>query len=453
MRSLARRHLWLVALGAAGVALSACSPPAPADADATTSARPTATPTPSPQPTDTGPPSVSVTPADGSTGVGLDAQIQVTAVNASVSSVTVVENGATVSLDWTPGGNNATWTYAGGLDLNASYSITATALGAGGSETIASSAFHTIVSAKRLLTTVLDLSDGETVGIAMPVELLFNTPIPLADQAGIVAHLAVVSDPPQPGGWYWFDGEDLHYRPESFWQTGTQVTVVADLDDVDAGNGYWGLGNWSMSFSIGAAHVTVVDTQSRQMQVFDGDSPSSGQLLYTWATNTGKTGYETISGTLVVFGHVPVVVMNSCQTFHTPAACGGDPSDTYNEPVYDDTAVSTDGYFIHAAPWVCGVSYDYCDLYPYGDTNSSHGCINLSTDHAQIYYAWSQVGDPVEVVGSSLEASYSDGQGDWQEPWSAFVAGGQDVPSSQAPPPSAPPTNVALPTPSAVAGP
>jgi lipoprotein-anchoring transpeptidase ErfK/SrfK len=395
---------------------------------------------------------VSVTPADGAAGVGLDATIQVTAQNATVSSVAVEEKGDSDTLTWVTSNDNTQWTYTGGLDLNAAYAVTATAVSATGAETVATSAFHTITSANRLLTTVLDVSNGDTVGVAMPIELEFNVPIPMADQPAIIAHIAVVSDPPQPGGWYWFDSEDVHYRPESYWESGTTVTVDADLNGVDAGNGYWGLGNWSESFSVGAAHLTVVNTQTRTMQVYNGDSVATGQLIDSWPTNTGKPGYDTISGVLVVLYHSPVVQMQSCPTFETPAACTPGGSEYYNEAVYEDTAVSSDGYFIHAAPWVC--YGDSCSLYPYGDTNSSHGCINLSTANATTYYNWSQVGDPVEVVGSILDASYSDGEGDWQTNWSEFVPGGQDVPSNAAAPSAAPSIEVATPTPAgSVAGP
>ncbi len=447
-RSTVGRRAWVIALGAVAIVMTGCSLAPAASPSATPSPRPSSAPTG--QLTVSGPPSVTVTPADGTTGVGLDAAIQVTAENATVSSVAVVENGDDDILAWTTSDADAQWTYVGGLDLNAGYTVTATAVTAAGAETVATSAFHTITSAKRLLTTVLYVSNGDTVGVAMPIDLEFNAPVPVANQAGIIAHLAVIANPPQPGGWYWFDDEDVHYRPENYWTTGTQVTLDADLNGVDAGNGYWGLGNWSESFSIGAAHLTVVNTQTRTMQVYDDDSATTGQLIDSWPTNTGKSGYDTISGVLVVLYHEPVVQMNSCQTFHTPAACGGD--DTYNEAVYEDTAVSADGYFIHAAPWVCyGGS---CSLYPYGDTNSSHGCINLSTANATAYYAWSQVGDPVQVVGSVLEASYSDGEGDWQTPWTDFSPGGIDIPSNTATPASAPPAEVASPTPaSSVAGP
>jgi lipoprotein-anchoring transpeptidase ErfK/SrfK len=392
-----------------------------------------------------------VTPAGGTTEVGLDAALTVYAVNATVRSVTVEDNGTRETLPWAWANGGAEWTYGGGLDLDATYAVTATAVSPNGAETIATSTFRTITSANRLLTTVLSLSNGETVGIGMPIELQFNTPIPPVAQQAIVDHIAVVSDPPQPGGWYWFDGEDVHYRPENFWQSGTTVTVNADLNGVDAGNGYWGLGDWSTSFSVGAAHLTVVNTQTRTMQVYNGDSATTGQLIDSWPANTGKPGYDTIDGTLVVLGHLPVVDMKSCPTFETAAACIPGGSEYYDENVYDDTAVSSDGYFIHAAPWVCWG--DSCSLYPYGDTNSSHGCINLSTDNAVTYYSWSQVGDPVEVVGSTLEASYSDGEGDWQTPWSDFTQGGLDVPSSPGTPASAPATSAATPSVSAIAGP
>jgi hypothetical protein len=91
-------------------------------------------------------------------------------------------------------------------------------------------------------------------------------------------------------------------------------------------------------------------------------------------------------------------------------------------------------------------------VYPYGQ-NTSHGCINLSQDNAVTYYSWSQVGDPVEVVGSTLTASYTDGEGDWQTPYDEMLQGGLDVPISTAAPSSAPATGAATPSATAIAGP
>ena len=44
----------------------------------------------------------------------------------------------------------------------------------------------------------------------------------------------------------------------------------------------------------------------------------------------------------------------------------------------------------------------------------SHGCTNLSTARAVVYYNFSIPGDVVQVVNTGYNASYSDGEGDWQ---------------------------------------
>ena len=447
MRSMTRWHGGLVLLGISGVALAACSPSGPQATATATPANSTAQPTS--RLAALAPPSVTVTPNDGSSAVGLDTTLQVTATNAAVHSVSVQEDGSATTLQWTTADGGAQWSWTGGLDLDAAYTITATAVAPDGAATTAASSFHTIASAKRLLTSVTP-SDGATVGVGMPIELHFNTAIPQADQQGILDHVAVTSNPPQPGGWYWFDDQNVHYRPQNFWQSGTHVTVDAELKGVDAGSGFWGLGNWSESFTIGPEHVTLVNVQTRQLQVYNGDPSSGGQLLDTWPVNAGKSGFDTIDGTLVVLYHAPVVKMVSCPTFHTASACTPGGANYYDENVYQDTAISTDGYFIHAAPWACGTNANNCNYATYGRAvNSSHGCLNLSVDNATTYYGWSQVGDVVEVTGSPIQASYSDGEGDWQTPWSSFVQGGQAVLPAGSTPGSSAPAASATPTPSA----
>lgn len=411
-------------LGVLAVVVSGCSSDASTPGAHSTAAAGSATPTPAPI-------SLDVTPADGSSGVGLDQAVTVSASNAVINTVRIEENGAPISLGGTVSSNDEQWQYQGGLAVDATYTVTAVANNQEGSEATATATFSTITSAKRLLSTVEYLTDGQTVGVGMPIELHFNADIPPAEQQNVLAHIAVVSNPAQPGGWYWFAPNEVHYRPQSWWQPGTQVTVDAELNGVDAGNGYWGMGDWSLGFTVGAEHVTLVNTQTRIMQVYNGDPSAGGQLLYTWPTNTGKPGFYTINGTLVVLYHSPVVKMQSCPTFETPAACIPGGSQYYDENVYLDTAISSDGYFIHSAPWAC--QGNTCNLvYPYG-RNTSHGCVNLSPQHAQSYYSWSQPGDVVEVSGSPLTASFSDGEGDWQTPWSDFVQGGQDVAAAVTP--------------------
>ena len=76
--------------------------------------------------------------------------------------------------------------------------------------------------------------------------------------------------------------------------------------------------------------------------------------------------------------------------------------------------ISNNGEFIHANPASSGAQ---------GNTNVTNGCINLSTSDAQQYFNSAIYGDPVEVTGTSIELSYSDGDlWDWAVSWDEWVS-------------------------------
>jgi hypothetical protein len=57
-----------------------------------------------------------------------------------------------------------------------------------------------------------------------------------------------------------------------------------------------------------------------------------------------------------------------------------------------------------------------------GNTNISHGCVNLSPDNAKIYYDSALVGDPVEITGSTNKLDAADGDYyDWAVPWQKWA--------------------------------
>ena len=66
-----------------------------------------------------------------------------------------------------------------------------------------------------------------------------------------------------------------------------------------------------------------------------------------------------------------------------------------------------------------------------GQTNVSHGCINLSPPNALAFFAFSRVGDLVQVVGGPRPPVAGDhGVMDWGTPWSDWtsaVVGRADV--------------------------
>lgn len=349
------------------------------------------------------PPRVEVQPADRSTGVPLDATVRVSASAGTLTSVAVTEVGAG-SVAGALASDGHTWVAAAALDPNATYRVSATALGAGGTHTSSLTTFSTIPVAQRLLTSVTP-ADGQTVGVGEPITLRFNAPISAASQPDLVRRLSVTSTPAQTGAWHWYSPTEIHYRPQNFWSSGTTVSLNAHLRGLDAGGGVWGLGDFSESFTVGAKHVSTLDNNTHQMQVFEND-----KLLYTWPVSMGKPGFATLEGTLTVLYKQYAVRMNSCATFGG-AACIPGGANYYNEDVYWDTAISSNGYFIHSAPW---------SVAQQGVVNVSHGCVNLAPDNAVTFFKWSQVGDVVLVSNTGNIADESNGEADWQIPFAQY---------------------------------
>ena len=390
----ARRVLTLAVVGAGASVLAACASSPTVAVQAPARALAVAVQ----------PPELTVSPADHATNVPLDAPVTVSSSTGSITTVSVVrQGGGQVPGQVAPDGH--TWTATDGLDPAARYTMTVTATGTGGAHTSSTTTFSTLTHVAHRLLSSFTPADGSTVGVGEPFDLRFNTPVPKAQQAEVVTHLHVVSVPAQTGAWHWFSASEIHYRPEQFWQTGTHVTVTGDLHGVNAGNGVWGLANWSSTFIVGDKHVSLIDNNTHMMQVYDND-----QLLYTWPVSLGKAGFPTLSGTLVVLYKTPKVKMSSCSTFGG-AACIPGSANYYDDYVYEDTAISTNGFFIHAAPW---------SVASQGRVNVSHGCVNLSTDRATTFYNWSLIGDVVEISNTPNPADITNGEADWQIPFAQW---------------------------------
>lgn len=393
-----RGPLWVgVVLG--GLLLTSCALPGTQPRVAAIHSHVAVVPTVAP------PPTIVISPANGTQNVGLDAPVVVTASSGHLDAVSITEAGPSTALQGVLSPDGRIWRMSQALDQRAEYTVVATASSTAGSTSTATSAFATLTAAGRLLTGMTP-PNGSTVGVGEPIDLKFNTAIPMAQRTALLERIQITSIPPVMGAWHWFSSTVVHFRPEAYWLTGTKVILTANLRGFDVGNGTWGLGSWSASFQIGAKHMSVINNTTHAMHVFD-----NGKLYATYPVSLGKPGYSTIQGTLIVLYKTPVIVMKSCPTFGTPAACIPGGAQYYNDPVYDDTAVSTSGYFIHAAPW---------SVYAQGHENVSHGCVNLSTAHAIQFYNFSIPGDVVQVENTGYNASYADGEGDWQLPFAQF---------------------------------
>ncbi|WP_340538605.1 L,D-transpeptidase [Nocardioides sp. GXZ039] len=299
--------------------------------------------------------------------------------------------------------DGATWTATDRLEPGTKYTVTARA---GEGDTAARS---------RLSFTTADLSldqqtypsvaplQGETVGVGMPVVVTFD--LPVTDKAAFEKQMKVTSTPAQAGSWYWLNDTTAHWRPKSYWQPGTEVSVDVDVNGVEAGNGIYGQENREVDFQVGDAHIYKVNAKSHQMQVY-----SNGDLLRTIPITTGKPGFTTRSGVKVIMEKFDSKRMNS-ETVGIPQG-SAEAYDINN--VQWAMRVTNSGEFIHAAPWSVGSQ---------GYANVSHGCTGLSTDNAAWLYAMSRRGDVVEYTGTDRPMTFDNGYGDWNKSFKDYRAG------------------------------
>ena len=244
---------------------------------------------------------------------------------------------------------------------------------------------------------------GETVGVGMPVIVSFD--LPVTEKAAFEEHMVVTSTPAQPGSWHWFSDHLVHWRPRTYWQAGTDVSVELDVNSVPAGNGIFGQESRTVGFHIGDANIYKVNAQTHQMQVF-----SNGRQLRTLPITTGKKGFTTRSGTKVIMEKFAEKRMNS----ETVGINRDDPEAYDIDDVKWAMRVTHSGEFIHAAPWSVGSQ---------GRANVSHGCTGMSTANAAWLYAMSKRGDVVEYSGTDRPMTLDNGYGDWNATFIDYKVG------------------------------
>jgi lipoprotein-anchoring transpeptidase ErfK/SrfK len=358
-----------------------------------------AAPSPTPSPTPSAPPVVTVAPQDGET-VALGSEVAVSVANGTLTAVSVSDTaGADVVGALDPSAQS--WTSTGALSPATHYLVTATAVDARGLTTERSSSFTTEAPPKVLGVKIAPL-EGEIVGVGMPIIMYFSAPV--VNKAAVEKALTVDMSQPVPGEWHWYGTEEVHYRPMQYWPAGEQVTLHANLQGVDAGNGVWGVEDRTLNFTVGDSHVSTVDAITHLMTVV-----VNGVIARKMDVSTGRDKYPTTSGTHLVLEKVPTVIMDSA----TVGIPKGSP-DYYYETVDWDVRISWSGEYVHAAPW---------SLSAQGRQNVSHGCVNASPADAKWFYALSLRGDIVTVTGTPRPLQSGNGWTDWNVSWSDWVAG------------------------------
>ncbi|MGE2733069.1 L,D-transpeptidase [Mycolicibacterium vaccae] len=341
---------------------------------------------------------------DGAVGVSVDSPVTVSAEFGVLGAVSMVnESGKTVKGKLSEDG--LTWETAEPLGYNRSYTLTAESLGLGG-VTTREMQFETH-SPENLTMPYVSPMQGEVVGVGQPVAIRFDENIPnrLAAQRAI----KIKTEPAVEGAFYWLNNREVRWRPAEYWKPGTKVDVQVDTYGVDLGDGLFGQDNVSTSFTIGDQVVTTIDDTTKTLTM-----RRNGEVVKTMPVSMGKNSTPTNNGVYIVGDRRSHMVMDS-STYGVPV----NSPNGYRTEVDWATQISYSGIYVHAAPWSVGSQ---------GNSNVSHGCINVSTSNGKWFYDNSKRGDIVEVVntvGSTLPGT--DGLGDWNIPWEQWKAGNANV--------------------------
>jgi lipoprotein-anchoring transpeptidase ErfK/SrfK len=205
-------------------------------------------------------------------------------------------------------------------------------------------------------------SAGTPVGVGMPVTIDFAGPV--ADRAAAERSVHFDASTVPAGSFSWLSDDVLQFTPDGFWPAHSTIAMSA--------------GGFATSFETGAAVVGLADIDAHTFTVSVDD-----QVLRTMPASMGKPKHPTPVGKFTALEKQSTVVMDS-RTIGIPLS---DP-EGYKLTVNDAVRVTWGGVYVHSAPWSVGSQ---------GNSNVSHGCINLSPDNAAWYYDMVHIGDPIII--------------------------------------------------------
>lgn len=298
------------------------------------------------------------------------------------------------AIDGTLNSAKTTWTAGELLEPGTDYVVEATAENADGKTAKTRTTFTTeaLTLDQQTYASVTPL-ENEVVGVGMPVIVQFD--IPVKDKAAFEKRMTVTSKPAMAGSWNWLSDTEVHWRPKTYWKSGTKVHVDVDVNGVKAGNGIYGQMSRDIDFKIGQSVIMKADLGTDQMKVM-----VNGTLARTIPITGGKPGFETRSGTKLIIEKFAEKRMDAATVGINP----GDP-EYYDIPdVQYAQRVTFSGEFLHAAPW---------STYAQGSYNVSHGCVGMSTDNGAWLFNLTHRGDPVEVTGTQRGLEQGNGWTDW----------------------------------------
>jgi len=206
-------------------------------------------------------------------------------------------------------------------------------------------------------------ADGAFVGVAHPVVVTFTAPV--ADRASAERSIRVSSPSNMTGHFEWVQDNAVQWVPNHYWPAHTHVSV--------------GVQALTTGFDTGDALLGVASISAHTFTV-----SRNGEVLRTMPASMGKPTRPTPIGNFTALEKQRSVVMDS-RTIGIPLSS----PEGYKITAQYAVRVTWSGVYVHSAPW--SVSQQ-------GNSNVSHGCINLSPDNAAWYFDTVNVGDPINVV-------------------------------------------------------
>lgn len=337
--------------------------------------------------------------SDGEKDVSPATEVVVKSLGDGLDSATMTnENGKEVEAEMASDGKS--WKTTEQLGYSRTYTIEAKDKNGESSTTT----FKTMSPAQTEGVALSPLPDS-TVGVGQVIAFRFD--VAIQDRQAVQDAIDIETSPHVDGAFYWINANELRWRPENYWDPGTEVSVKADLYGVNLGGGVYGSDNNETNFTIGDKVEAIADDNTKQMTVY-----KNGEAVKTMPISMGANQWPTPNGVYTIGDLYPDLIMDST-TYGLSLNNGG-----YRTNVKYASQMSYSGIYVHAAPW---------SVWAQGSQDTSHGCINVSTENAKWFQDFVKRGDIVTVkntIGGTLDGT--DGLGDWNIPWETWKAGNVD---------------------------
>lgn len=354
-----------------------------------------------PAPSPTGPPAtLEISPAQGTKNLPISTEIGTNVTNGKVQEV-VLSDAAGQALAGALREDLSSWVPDKPLKYSNTYNVSVTVLGDDGKTVSATTSFTTMGKPSKRTGVGLYLFEDKEYGVGMPVVVEFSTAVPESARASVQSRLFVTTDPPQPGAWHWASGKQVMYRAKDYWQPGTQIRARIALEGHPMGDGRYGDTDLRGVGNISRTKIElIVENSTKQMTVL-----KDGEVIRTMPVSLGKAATPSASGTLSIMDKKAKTVFDT----------RGEPGvDQYVVEIEYAQRLTWSGQFIHSAPW--SVQYQ-------GNTNVSHGCVNVSPENAKWLFELTRIGDPVVIRGTEEQVEPGDGFTAYSWAWDEWTTG------------------------------